>query len=171
MTTHPNAALIRRFYDAFAAHDAEGMAACYHADVHFSDGAFPELRGEHAPNMWRMLLSRATDLRIEAGDIRADDRTGSARWEAWYTLQATGRHVHNIIEARFELTDGLIVRHTDSFDFGPWSRQAFGPIAALIGWTGLLQRAVQRRVAKDLARFEEKRASGAAGRRADTPGR
>ena len=45
---HPNAALIHRFYDSFAALDAAGMRACYHPDVVFHDAAFGELRGAEA---------------------------------------------------------------------------------------------------------------------------
>ncbi len=41
---HPNAALIQRFYAAFAARDAAGMQACYHPDVVFRDPVFGELR-------------------------------------------------------------------------------------------------------------------------------
>ena len=59
---HPNESRIREFYAAFARRDAEGMARCYHADIFFSDAVFPRLRGPAAADMWRMLLSRATDL-------------------------------------------------------------------------------------------------------------
>ena len=38
-------ALITEFYSAFQRLDAEAMAACYTADVVFSDPAFGELRG------------------------------------------------------------------------------------------------------------------------------
>src|SRR5450631_4074539 len=55
---HPHEALVREFYARFAARDAEGMAACYHPDVAFSDPVFPMLHGEEAADMWRMRLSR-----------------------------------------------------------------------------------------------------------------
>ena len=61
---HPHEALVREFYARFAARDAEGMAACYHPDVAFSDPVFPMLRGEEARDMWRMLLARAADLEV-----------------------------------------------------------------------------------------------------------
>jgi ketosteroid isomerase-like protein len=41
---HPNAALIERFYAAFAARDAAGMQACHYPDIVFSDPAFGGLR-------------------------------------------------------------------------------------------------------------------------------
>src|SRR5262245_55215628 len=114
---HPNAELIARFYRSFASRDGRGMAACYHPAVEFSDEVFPDLRGAQAGAMWQMLCDRAADLKIEARDIEADDAAGRAHWEAWYTFSATGRHVHNRIDARFEFRDGKIIRHRDTFAF------------------------------------------------------
>lgn len=140
---HPNAALIHRFYDSFAALDAAGMQACYYPDVVFSDPAFGELRGPEAGAMWAMLCARAKDLQVEASDVEADDARGRAHWEARYTFGQTGRPVHNRIDAEFEFRDGLIIRHTDTFDFYAWARQALGPAGLLLGWTPILQNKVR----------------------------
>ena len=43
--THPNAALIERFYEAFQRRDVDAMAACYAPDVTFSDPVFVGLHG------------------------------------------------------------------------------------------------------------------------------
>src|SRR4051812_42300118 len=123
---HANAELIERFYTAFNAHDADAMAACYADDVVFSDEVFVGLKGERARNMWRMLCARGKDLRVVHRDVVATDAEGSAHWDADYTFQATGRRVHNSIDARFAFRDGKIVAHTDSFDFWRWARQALG---------------------------------------------
>ena len=56
--THPNAALITRFYQAFQQLDAETMASCYSEDVQFSDPVFTDLRGAAADDMWRMLCAK-----------------------------------------------------------------------------------------------------------------
>lgn len=156
---HPNAALIRDFYACFARRDGEGMAALYADDVHFSDPVFPDLHGDAAGDMWRMLCSRAADLTVETSGIDADDTTGRAHWEAHYTFSATGRRVHNIIDARFELRGGKIVRHVDTFDFWRWSRQALGPAGLLLGWTPLLRNKVRRTAAQGLAAFRAKAAA------------
>src|ERR1700683_4289637 len=92
---------IERFYTAFAAHDADAMGALYHDDVTFSDPVFPGLRGDPAGGMWKMLASRAKDLKVEFRDVHADGNTGRAHWEAHYTFSATGRPVHNVIDATF----------------------------------------------------------------------
>lgn len=140
---HPNAALIQRFYAAFAARDAAGMRACYHPEIVFGDPAFGELRGAQAGAMWTMLLERGKDLQVEVSGIHADDARGSAHWDARYTFSQTRRPVLNRIDAAFEFRDGLIVRHTDTFDFWTWSRQALGPAGLLLGWTPLLRNKVR----------------------------
>ena len=149
-----NAATITRFYEAFQRRDAAAMAACYAPDVQFSDPVFPDLRGPQASLMWKMLCERGKDLRLEFRDVRADDATGSAHWEAWYTFSTTGRKVHNVIEASFAFRDGRIARHADRFDLYRWSRQALGPAGALLGWTPLLRNKVRAMAAKGLADYQ-----------------
>jgi len=56
---HPNEQLIERFYTSFQKRDPDGMVACYHPEIRFSDPVFPDLRGESAGAMWRMLSARA----------------------------------------------------------------------------------------------------------------
>lgn len=150
---HPNAELIETFYTSFQNRDADGMAACYHPEVAFSDEVFPHLEGARAVGMWRMLCARGKDLRIEFRDVEADDLTGKAHWEAWYTFAATGRSVHNKIDARFEFRDGKIVRHVDRFDFWAWAAQALGPMGRLLGWSSFLRGRVRAQAAKSLDRF------------------
>lgn len=149
---NPNEELITRFYEAFAARDHEGMAACYADDVRFSDEVFPDLEGERAKAMWRMLCERGKDLTLTFSDVTADEAAGSARWEAVYTFAATGRKVRNRITARFRFRDGRIVEHRDRFDFWAWSRQALGPVGWLLGWTPFIQRKVQRTAGRQLDR-------------------
>ena len=150
---HPREATIHEFYACFGRHDAEGMAALYADDVVFSDPVFPELHGEEARDMWRMLCGRAADLRIEVSGVRADDSGGQAHWEAYYTFSATGRRVHNVIDARFEFRGDKIARHRDHFDFWRWSRQALGLPGILLGWSPLLRGKVRATAAKGLAAF------------------
>jgi uncharacterized protein len=158
---HPNAQLIETFYQAFQHRDPDGMIACYAADVWFSDPVFRDLRGPRAGAMWRMLAERATSLELTFCDITADDRTGRAHWEARYVFSATGRKVHNIIEARFELTDGKIVRHADTFDLWRWSGMALGPRGKLLGWAPPIQNAIHKTALRGLEAFEAKQRASA----------
>jgi ketosteroid isomerase-like protein len=153
---HPNAALIHAFYRAMQNGDAEAMAACYAGSVHFSDPVFVSLQGDQAADMWRMLLSRAKDFRIDFDNVTADDRNGAAQWVARYTFSQTGRPVVNHIHASFVFADGKIVRHTDRFDLWRWARQALGAKGLLLGWSPLVQRAIRKQAAAGLAAFRAK---------------
>lgn len=150
---HPNAVLLTGFYNAFAARNGDAMATAYASDATFSDPVFTDLRGKEVGAMWKMLCSRATDLRVEPRDISADDNTGKAHWEAWYTFTKTGRPVHNVIDATFEFRDGRIARHCDAFDFWRWSGQALGPAGKLLGWSPFIQGPVRKQARESLAKY------------------
>ena len=151
-------ALIRKFYEAFARADAEGMVRCYAPNVTFTDPAFGELHGDEAKAMWRMLIeSSKGQLSLTFDNVKADDKTGSANWVAHYTFSQTGRKVVNRIAARFEFQDGLIVRHTDHFDLWKWSRQALGLPGYLLGWTPFMKNKIQQRARRQLAKYRERK--------------
>lgn len=153
-----NIDLINAFYSAFQKRDSEGMNACYHPDIEFSDAVFIDLKGDEAKSMWQMLCERGTDLRIEFSDVQADETTGQAHWEAWYTFSKTGQKVHNIIDAKFRFHDGKIIEHRDSFSFKRWSGQALGVMGKLLGWTPFLQKKVQQQSHAMLDKYMQKSA-------------
>lgn len=156
--------LIRKLYGSFASGDADGMAACYHPDIVFEDPAFGILRGKEVAAMWRMLLERSKgQLEIGYSDVQADEHRGSAQWVATYVFQATGRRVVNRVSATFEFNDGLIVRHTDHFDFWLWTKQALGWKGWLLGWTSWMQSKVQKQTNTMLRRYMAKTDSRVAG--------
>ncbi|UCZ87328.1 nuclear transport factor 2 family protein [Pseudomonas sp. L5B5] len=150
-------ALISEFYQAFQRLDAEAMSACYTEDVVFSDPAFGELRGREAGDMWRMLVSRAKDFSLTFDQVRADERSGSARWVATYLFSQTGNTVVNDIQARFVFRDGKICEHHDHFSMWRWARQALGAKGLLLGWTPLVKNAVRTQARKGLKAFQNGR--------------
>lgn len=157
--------LIRKLYQSFSSGDVEGMAICYRADVVFEDPAFGVLRGKEVATMWRMLLERSKgQLEIGFNDVQADEHRGSAQWVATYVFQATGRRVVNRVSASFEFRDGLIVRHTDEFDFWLWAKQALGWKGWLLGWTSWMQSKVQKQTNTMLQRYMAKTDSRVAGK-------
>ena len=146
-----NANVIRELYDALDRHDGETMAKQYAPDARFEDPAFGELSGEEAGDMWRMLTSRATDLKVELPEHEANGDEGSAHWIATYTF-STGRPVVNDIRAKFRFRDGKIVDHRDSFSFHAWARQALGPAGLVLGLPPM-NLVVRRKALGDLAKF------------------
>jgi ketosteroid isomerase-like protein len=155
---HPNEKLIEKFYACFQKRDHQGMAACYHDEVEFSDAVFIGLKGARAKAMWGMLCERGKDLAIEVSGISADADSGKAHWEARYTFSATGRKVHNKIDAAFQFADGKIINHRDSFDLWKWARMAFGLKGILLGWLPAVQTAIRKEAGKNLESFMKKTA-------------
>lgn len=153
---NPNEQLIEEFYAAFAAGNAKTMASCYHENVVFHDPVFGILRGNAVSDMWKMLIERSKgELKIEFSDVQATSQKGSAQWVATYHFSKTNREVINKIRAAFEFEDGLIIKHTDYFDFWKWIRQAFGIQGVLLGWTGLMQRKIQLQARLSLEKYRK----------------
>jgi ketosteroid isomerase-like protein len=147
-----NRELIERFYEAFGRCDGIAMSACYQDDAHFHDPAFGDLHGPEVGAMWRMLTSRATDLRIELHEREADEESGTGHWIARYTF-STGRPVINDIRATFRFADGLIADHVDDFDFRRWARQALGPSGHLVALLPPLRSTARRKARGQLDDF------------------
>ena len=146
---------IESFYAAFARLDGAAMAACYAEDARFDDEAFSLAGRREIGGMWSMLCEavKAKGRDVWRLDVSAIT-DGSAHWEAHYRFSATGRMVHNIIEAKFEFNQaGLITRHRDSFDFWRWSRQALGAPGMLLGWSPFLRGKVRAQAAANLKKF------------------
>ena len=154
MNTNEN--LIAKFYTAFANADAKTMSECYHPKVHFIDPAFGLLKEDQVSKMWEMLILKSKgNIKIEFSDVRADEFTGSAKWIATYNFSKTNRKVINKISAEFVFQDGLIIKHTDSFDVWKWSKQAFGLTGYVFGWTGFFQDKIKEQALLSLKKFQE----------------
>lgn len=152
---NPNENLIIKFYTAFANADAKTMGECYHPKVHFVDPAFGLLKEKQVSLMWEMLILKSKgNIKIEFSDVKADDFTGSAHWKATYNYSKTNRKVVNKISAQFVFQDGLIIKHTDSFDIWKWSKQAFGLPGYLLGWTGFFQNKINEQALLSLEKFQ-----------------
>ena len=153
-------ATIRRFYEAFARLDGEAMQACYAAEAQFDDEVFSLQGAAQIGGMWRMLCGATRGNEAARAHWKLDVSnitTSSSHWEAHYLLGASGRRVHNRIDARFEFdAQGLITRHRDRFDFWAWSRQALGTTGWLLGWTPMLRNKVRHTAAGNLRRYLER---------------
>ena len=152
-----NSILIKKFYTAFANFNAEEMANCYHKEVVFKDPAFGKLNQKEVTSMWKMLLERSKgNLKIEISNVVANEKSGSANWIATYIFSQTNRKVVNIIDAKFEFKDGLIVKHTDHFDFYKWTKQALGMKGYLLGWSNFMRNKVRQNAKKTLQNYMQK---------------
>ncbi|MGB0864421.1 MAG: nuclear transport factor 2 family protein [Saprospiraceae bacterium] len=150
-----NEQLIEAFYQAFQNKDWKTMKTCYSEEVMFNDSVFKNLDYYQTTKMWEMLLKRGKDLKLVFSNIEATGSTGKATWVATYTF-STGNKVENHIQANFEIKDGKIIKHTDSFDFYEWAKQAFGITGRLIGWTGFFRSKVQTKALEGLEKYIQK---------------
>jgi ketosteroid isomerase-like protein len=151
-----NEQLIKHFYTYFQQKDYKGMQSCYADNATFSDAVFKNLNAEQVKAMWEMLISKGKDMRIEFSQISADEKTGKAHWDAFYTFSSTGKKVINKIDASFEFENGKIVKHTDNFNFYIWAKQALGTTGLLLGWTGFLKNKIQTTAMANLEKFMKK---------------
>lgn len=151
-----NEKILTKFYTAFANADAATMCECYHTNIQFRDPAFGLLKENDVCLMWKMLIkSSKGNIKIEFSDIKADEYTGSAQWIATYNFSKTNRKVVNSIQSQFQFKDGLIIKHSDYFDIWKWSKQAFGTIGYLFGWTGFFQSKIQQKALLSLKNYKE----------------
>jgi ketosteroid isomerase-like protein len=153
----PNENLITKFYTAFSNSDAETMAVCYHPNVEFKDPVFGILKGREVSDMWRMLISRGKgNIKIAFSEVKADEKSGASKWIATYNFSKTNRKVVNVIQAKFEFRDGLIIKHTDDFNVWKWTQQALGLSGYLLGWTPFLQQKIQKQSRSLLKIYQER---------------
>ena len=152
--TNENNSIITKFYTAFANHDAETMASCYHKKVLFEDPVFGKLNHNQVTSMWEMLLTRSKgNLKIVFSDVKSNAHLGNAKWIATYNFSKTNRQVINAIQANFEFQEGLIIKHTDTFDVWKWSQQALGFKGLLLGWTKFMRQKIQQQAQSGLHQF------------------
>jgi len=148
--------LLEHFYHSFKYKDVEGMIACYHDDIVFTDPAFGTLKGVEAKSMWRMLLGQNGSLQIDYNNISADTNTGKAHWKAEYIFSKTKRPVINNVTSAFEFKDGKIILQIDTFDLNAWAKQALGFQGAVLNFFGLLPNVIQRKSKEALQKYMSK---------------
>lgn len=152
-----NKAIINAFYTAFKLGDAEKMVSFYDDNVVFKDPAFGTLKGEHAKNMWRMLIERGgNNLTLTFHGVQQTVEGGSAKWEAQYPFGKSKRKVHNKISAAFVIQNGKITEHIDTFDLKIWAGMALGLPGKLFGGTSWMQGKIRNTALQSLDRWESK---------------
>jgi len=148
---------MQRFYEAFQRHDAAAMGSLYHKEAQFNDPVFQNLNQSEAQAMWSMLVERSGGhLEIEFHSLICDEETAQCTWGARYQFSKTKREVHNVIHATMKFRDGLIIEHTDHFNFWRWSKMALGTSGLLLGWTPFLRGKVRKMALSSLKSYMKK---------------
>jgi hypothetical protein len=152
-----NEQLIERLFTSLDRGDFRSAGDCYCDDSEFRDIAF-DLKGKvDIAAMWHLVCSKQTKLSF--CDIKADDRSGTAYWEALYRFSKTNRLVHNEIDSTFTFRDGKILVHHDRSNRWDWARQALGILPAIP--LTVFPFILKRQAAKELKKFKESLAKAA----------
>jgi hypothetical protein len=154
---NPNEATIHKFYSAFQKKDYKTMQECYGESALFSDAVFQNLNAAQVKAMWEMLCKNAKDFKLEFKNVSANEREGQAEWTAWYTFSVTGNKIENHIKASFEFENGKIVKHTDSFSFYRWAKQALGLTGLFLGWTTFIKNKIRKAAVRNLENYMNKK--------------
>jgi len=152
-----NKELITVFYTSFQKKDYKGMQECYADQAVFNDEAFKNLNSDEVKAMWEMLCKTGKELKLTFGNVSETANGATAEWTASYLFSRTGKTVVNNVQAKFEIVNGKITRHTDRFDFYVWAKQAFGITGFFLGWTPYFENKVQATARKSLDNFMNKK--------------
>jgi hypothetical protein len=90
------------------------------------------------------MLCQSDDLQVRHTIVKAEGNTVVAKWIANYTFN--GNPIENHVTATFQMKDGKIVSHKDSFDMSRWLEQAF-PMASYLPFADHVLTGVTRHVA------------------------
>jgi len=152
MTTQEE--FITNFYHAFAQKDTQSMEACYHPKATFRDPIF-YLKQPSIMDMWRMLIERGADRKIELLKVRTRNNKVEATWKASYTFGSTGLPVVNTITSTFSFSENKIYQQNDHFDFYKWASQSLGLKGKLLGWSSFLQNSVRKQAMQRLESYSQ----------------
>ena len=152
-----NILTIQKFYTAFQQKDYSTMNSCYADDIPFNDPVFGLLRGKETKAMCQMLCTRAKDFSLQFENITTDDNEYyTCEWTAAYIFSKTNRRVVNKCKAYMRMQDGVIMEHSDGFNFYRWCRQALGLVGLILGWSGFMHKKVSNNAKRELMKFMEK---------------
>ena len=149
-----NMLTIQKFYNAFQQKDFAAMNSCYEDDIPFNDPVFGLLVGNETKAMWQMLCTSAKDFSLQFSNIETDDgEYYTCDWTASYLFSATNRRVINKCKAYMRMNDGVILEHSDAFNYYRWCRQALGLRGLIFGWTGFMHNKVNKKAKQRLIHF------------------
>jgi len=83
-----NEQLIHKFHEAFVQKDFNTMTECYLTEATFKDEAFDLKGSKQISAIWRILIERGGDLKINFSNVQASNSTGKAHWEAWHAFSS-----------------------------------------------------------------------------------
>jgi len=145
----PNEKTIHQFFQALANRDYITVQSCYSNHAVYNNSVMGLLDTDTTKAMWHLLCTGLLDLQTSYSAIQElDEEYATCLWEEKYTDK--GNWIHKKNKAYFRFENGLIIEHTDGFNFYDWCKQTYGMVGWLFGWTNFMQKRVQKKARKGL---------------------
>lgn len=141
-----NNEIVARFYTAFSKLNAAEMLDCYEADILYNDPIFGLLQADKVHAMWQMICNNASNMSCNFGNIQqVDDEYITCNWKTSYFFKPLNKRVVYDAKAYMKIVNGKITEHSDGYRLSTWIRKTYGFPGMLLGWSGFMQKKVQKR--------------------------
>jgi len=139
-----NEKTIHQFFRALENRDYETLLSCYSNNAVYNNPIMGLLDIETAKAMWELVCTCIPDLKTNYSDIQElDEEYATCLWEEEYIYNENLIYIKKKAYFRFE--NGLIIEHTDGFNFYDWCKRINGVVGWLFGWSNFMQKRIQKK--------------------------
>jgi hypothetical protein len=149
----PNQNIIHQFFQSLENRDYKKLQSCYAENAVYNNQVMGLLDIDSTKAMWQLLCTCIPDLKTSYSNIQElDEEYATCLWEEKYT--DNGKLILKKNKAYFRIQDGLIIEHTDGFNFYDWCKQNYGLVGYLFGWSTFMQKRIQKKARKGLIDYK-----------------
>lgn len=147
MSIHVN--IVKEFYEALSTGDFHAIQSFYSPEATYQD-EIVTLKGNEVFSHWFMMCREDFKTKAELIEIKENQNIVTTKWTIDYLLVPTGRRIFLEEEGYFYFNDGVIAAHRDKFDIYSFTKQGFGMLGYLIGWTSWAQNRLRKQAKKTI---------------------
>ena len=148
----PNETTIHQFFEALEKRDYKTLLACYSNNAVYHNQVMGLLDIDTTKAMWQLLCTGLPSLKTSYSNIQElDEEYATCLWEEQYINNGKLIAKKNKAYLRFE--NGLIIEHTDGFNFYDWCKQTKGVVGWLFGWSTFMQKGIQKKARTGLINY------------------
>lgn len=140
----PNETTIHLFFQSLEKRDYKTLQSCYGKNAVYNNPVMGLLDTDTTNAMWQLVCTCIPDIKTSYTDIQElDEEYATCLWKEQYIN--TGKLISKKNKAYFRFENGLIIEHTDGFNFYDWCKQTKGVVGWLFGWTNFMQKRIQKK--------------------------
>ena len=148
----PNEKTIHQFFKALENRDYKTMQNCYEKSAVYNNQVMGLLDFGSTKAMWQQMCTSLTNLETSYTTIQElDEEYATCLWEEQYINN--GKLISKKNKAYFRFENGLIIEHTDGFNFYDWCKQTKGVVGWLFGWSTFMQKRIQKKARTSLINY------------------